>query len=222
MPHDRFYHPGPLKESLILEGPEHHHLFRVMRAGIGHSIEIIDGRGTLVTARIDSIDKKTAELSITDTYFEPPPPSKILVQSYLKQPKLELVLEKCTELGVSEFHLFPAERSERDHLSNNHQNRLHQMTLVATKQCGRLYIPTIHLHTALPPVHNAAYCTLVENPPPLHTLSATTVIIGPESGWTPSEETHLCTIAQASSLHSLILRAETAAITAAYTLSIAY
>ena len=218
MPHDRFYHPGPLKESFTLEGPEHHHLFKVMRAAAGHTIEVIDGKGTLATAHIDAIDKITAYLTIASTHFEKPPSNRILVQSYLKQPKLELVFEKCTELGISEFHLFPAERSERDHLSDNHQNRLHQIALVATKQCGRLYLPTIHLHTKLPSVQSAVYCTLKNNPPPMRTLNATTAIIGPESGWTSAEENTLAEIAQPASLHELTLRAETAAIVAAYSL----
>lgn len=214
MPHDRFYHPGPLKGAIELTGDEHHHLFKVMRALSGTEIELIDGKGTLAKATVETIDRKTAHLKIKQSAFQGPTKQRQLVMSLIKQPKLELVIEKCTELGITDFHLFPAEYSERDHLSDNHQNRLHTIAVAASKQCGRLYFPTIHLHSKMHIPESSAYASLKNNPPELKTVQVNNILIGPEKGWSKTEEELLHMQAQAVSLHENILRAETAAIVA--------
>ncbi len=219
MPHDRFYHPGPLKGSIVLEGDEQHHLFKVMRAHAGTQIELIDGKGMLAQATVVKIDRKTAELSITHSEFCEPTLQRVLGMSLIKQPKLELVIEKCTELGITDFHLFPAAHSERDHLSLNHQNRLHAITISASKQCGRLYLPTIHLHTEIHIPESSAYATLAGNPTQLRDTKTKSILIGPEKGWSQAEEALLIAKAKPVSLHDNILRAETAAIVAAAILS---
>ena len=217
MPHDRFYHPDL---EAPLTGDEHHHLHKVMRAKPGDQIELIDGKGTLAQAQIDTIDKQTAHFTILSKTTASPPPPLILSQALVKQPKLELIIEKCTELGITDFHLFPASNSERDHLSDNHQKRLHIIALSATKQCGRLFLPTIHFHPALHILPNSAFATLQNTPPHLSTLKLTSILIGPEKGWTPQEEKTLIQSATPATLHENTLRAETAAITASAYLSL--
>ena len=158
-------------------------------------------------------------LQITHAEFHKPTKQLQLGMSLIKQPKLELVIEKCTELGITDFHLFPAEHSERNHISDNHQNRLHTITTSATKQCGRLYFPTIHLYTKIHIPRYSAYATLQGNPKLLKNMEISSILIGPEKGWSQREENLLAEHAQPVSLHSNILRAETAAIVASTGLS---
>ncbi len=212
MPHNRFYHPDLSPLQITLTGDEHSHLFKVMRAHEGTTLELIDGKGSLALGTVLTIDKKSAQIALSKKQHHNPPSETTLAQSLIKQPKLELVIEKCTELGITDFHLFPAEKSERDHLSDNNLLRLHNIIIAATKQCGRLYLPTIHIHSKIPLLKDAAYATLKGNPPHLLSTNVKGLYIGPEAGWSAHEEKQLQ--AKPVTLHSLTLRSETAAIVA--------
>lgn len=122
-----------------------HHMIKVMRVRPGDTVELVDGKGTLSTAKL----LNNGELEIISTTFEERRPPCILAQALPKQNKLELIIEKATELGASEFWLFPGEQSERTALSDNHRRRLDQLLISAMKQCGTLYLPTIKF----PPPH---------------------------------------------------------------------
>lgn len=209
MPHNRYFSPDL---STTLTGDEHRHLFKVMRGIPGTEIELIDGKGTLAIAKIEAIDKKSAELTITSKTTQDPLPEKTLGISLIKQPKLELVIEKGTELGITNFILFPADKSERNDLSENHLHRLHQITIAATKQSGRLYLPQITLQKSLQIPPNAAYASLETK---TTTTNSNTILIGPESGWSSQEEKLLASQSESILLNHNTLRAETAAISAA-------
>ncbi len=215
MPHDRYYHPDLTHKTLNLTGDEHTHLYKVMRKNPGDQIEIIDGHGKLAQGVIEKLDKKIALISIQTSSKSDPAPEKILALGLTKQPKLELAIEKGTELGITKFILFPAEKSEREVLSENHLKRLHSLILSATKQCGRLYFPALEIYSSLPKLEDAAYATLSPDTKPLHLSDVKAVYIGPEKGWSKSEETTLSAFAKKASLHQNTLRAETAAIAAA-------
>ncbi|MCP5491760.1 MAG: 16S rRNA (uracil(1498)-N(3))-methyltransferase [Chlamydiales bacterium] len=212
MPHNRFFHSDLNPAEITITGDEHSHLFKVMRAHEGSVLELIDGKGTLAHGTVLAIDKKSAQIALSKKQHHNPPPETTLAQSFIKQPKLELVIEKCTELGITDFHLFPAEKSERDHLSDNNLQRLHNIIIAATKQCGRLYLPTLHIHSKVPILKDAAYATLKGNPPHLLNTHVKRLYIGPEAGWSAHEEKQLQ--ATPVTLHPLTLRAETAAIVA--------
>jgi len=215
VPHDRYYHPGPLTQNVSLTGDEHHHLFKVMRGSIGTEIELIDGAGTLAVAKVTAIDRQAAQLEIIQVDHHLPTPQRTLSMGLIKQAKLELVCEKCTELGITDFHFFPADHSERDSISDNHLTRLHTILISATKQCGRLYFPTIHLHSKIHIPESSAYATLEDKPSHLKDMHMKSVMIGPEKGWSKKEEALLKLHATPVTLHTNILRAETAAIVAA-------
>ena len=55
MPADRFFVAAPLKNNLILDGEEFHHLAKVMRVRVGETIEIINGQGELAEAESVSL-----------------------------------------------------------------------------------------------------------------------------------------------------------------------
>jgi 16S rRNA (uracil1498-N3)-methyltransferase len=93
------------------------------------------------------------------------------------------------------------------------------------KQSGRLFLPSINTSTSLEAAvsnieHPCIYCDLEENAPyldsKLHSIppSSINIIIGPESGFSPSEKNLLQHIGFPTLLHENTLRAETAAICA--------
>ena len=62
---DRFYcYPLPSGDVAVLEGPEAHHLSRVLRKSVGDLVELFDGQGGYASAEVQSLSKKTVELKL--------------------------------------------------------------------------------------------------------------------------------------------------------------
>src|SRR5690242_5496216 len=114
MPAHRFFLDTTFShKTALLEGDEFHHLKNVMRARIGDSIEIVNGRGALVHARLIEIKNSSALLEITQKIDQPSPShTLILAQAFTRPALLDWIIEKGTELGADEFWLFPGEQSE--------------------------------------------------------------------------------------------------------------
>ncbi|MDE3045232.1 MAG: 16S rRNA (uracil(1498)-N(3))-methyltransferase [Verrucomicrobiota bacterium] len=220
MPVDRFFYDGPLEQSasISLEGPEHHHI-KVMRIGIGEEIELVNGQGVLAKATLSRIDRHIAFLKIHQLHRADRPTPRIALGIPLLRPnKLELIFEKGTELGADSFLLYPAERSEKIHLSDNALIRLRAITSSALKQSGRLYSPTIEVLAHFKELFQRDAMPLFgdTNPeaPWISPAKENTLFIsGPESGFSPNEE-QLLAHAKGIKLSKNILRAETAPIAA--------
>jgi 16S rRNA (uracil1498-N3)-methyltransferase len=220
MPADRFFTPTPLEDPLILEGEEFHHLTKVMRIRVGETIEIVNGQGEFVEAEVVSLDKK-AQLKIVSHRNTPPPSQNVILAQALTRPSsLEWIVEKGTELGVTEFWLFPGDRSEKKELSPSQLLRLETIIINALKQCGRLYLPKIVLKLPLEkwekPSGSLFFGDLSSKMPLKGPFEKTVIFfIGPEKGLS-SEEVQLLNKfhAKGITLHENILRAETAAIAA--------
>ncbi len=73
MPADRFFIAAPLKNNLILEGEEFHHLAKVMRVRLGETIEIVNGQGEFAEAEVTSLNTKSCELKILSHKKAPAP-----------------------------------------------------------------------------------------------------------------------------------------------------
>lgn len=72
----------------------------------------------------------------------PPPRSLTLIVAGCKGPRLRWMVEKCTELGVSELCLAEFERSVV-RVSEGHAQKLRTTAIEACKQCGRAWLPEI-------------------------------------------------------------------------------
>jgi len=223
LPDNRYYHPEypyQKNQSLLLEEGEHTHLARVMRGCAGETVELVNGRDQLAKARITTIEKVSTTLLLEKVCDQKPLlPPIVLVQPLIKQPKLEYIIEKATELGVSTFMLFPAERSEFKEISPQKLTRLRTITISAMKQCGRLDLPHLEVCPSLArfsfPQTNAFFADLGAEylkSKDLNASSPTYLFVGPEKGWTENEKTLLSQNAKAISLHPHTLRAETASI----------
>lgn len=228
MPSYRFYSEKPLViGDYILDGEEAHHLLNVMRIRIGEEVEIVDGKGSLASATLAEIGKKNARLTITSVHVEKAPSySLTLALGNLRPGHMEYALEKCTEIGVSDFILFSADRSERKEISESQMRRYNSIIQAAVKQCGRLFAPSLSisksLEAALVDKETIVFGDLsTEEPTQTLTTLPTSIclVIGPESGLSENEVRILRSKnAQGIRFHPNILRAETCALVASYAL----
>lgn len=231
MPAERYYYPEDFQEGnpISLADIEFHHLVNVMRNRIGDTIELINGKGQLAIGRIEEISKKAAKISVESiseaSVLEKP---LILAQAIPRLSKLEFVLEKGTELGVTEIWLFPATYSDKSSFSKNQLDRFNTILVSAMKQCGRLFLPELILMPRLEEWQTfclpAFYGDTDPNAPLFEVMwkkiekkgmEGTIFCIGPESGFTSQETVSLKALgATGVKLNPFILRTETAAIVA--------
>jgi 16S rRNA (uracil1498-N3)-methyltransferase len=226
MPVERFYSAESLEQGskVTFEGAEFHHLKHVIRSKEGDLVELVNGKGDLASVRIESLGKKRASLLVESARSSKRSSfSLILIQAIPRPSRLDTILEKGTELGVTEFWLFPGERSERK-IAQTQLPRLHSVTVAALKQCGRLFLPTMQI---IPSVlkwervpENCWYGDFSSDSKPLRPASQSAIVIGPESGLTSKEVEYLKALgAKPASLHPNTLRTDTAAICALSLLS---
>lgn len=215
----RFFTPQDfyVGRSITLEKEELHHLKHVMRVKEGSVIELVNGKGDLATALL------TSNLIISEvTSVAPPKYKSVLIQALPEPQHLELIIEKGSELGITDFWIFIGEKSKRDSISQSKQERLHKILHASLKQSKRLHLPTLTIYPSIKDLPKTLTSVFIADPrsttPPSFPPSDRGIIVGPESGLTEKEviflEDHLQ--AKRISLSPNILRVETAAIIAAY------
>lgn len=221
MPAERFFIDAVLEGNLSLSGPEFHHLAHVMRIAAGEEVELVNGRGALARAKVLSLSKHEALLQATLITETPlPPPHLILAIPLLRPAKLELIVEKGTELGANAFWLYRAAHSDKADLSPNQTERLHHIAIAAMKQSGRLDLPALQLFDKLDALFTTDALYLFGDTRPAAPKIApqqkkVVFITGPEKGFTDKELALLDKKAAGVRLHKNILRAETAPLVAA-------
>ncbi len=141
-----------------------------------------------------------------------------IFQGIIKKDNFELIVEKCTELGVTAIHPVLAERSEKKDLN---MERLRKISTEASEQSGRVELPEIFEPTDLEiAVENfdGEIFALDFDGESLRAKRSNPdlklgILIGPEGGWTENERDFFeHKKIKSFSLGSQILRAETAAI----------
>ena len=145
----RFIVKTALCEEALIEFPaeEAAHAFRVLRLRPGEAVEISDGEGTLFAAELTQVSRESVCARLTERLdSKEPPVSLTLYMGYPKAEKLELIVQKLTELGASRIVPVVMARSvarpdARD--ADKKRERLERIALEAAKQCGRGRVPEI-------------------------------------------------------------------------------
>ena len=139
----------PLAEHADLELPAEiaHQVRDVLRLAPGDTIRLLDGRGGEYPAAVVEVSRKrvAVRLGARQETAPEPGPRVVLCQGMLKAAKFELVLQKCTELGVSEFIPLLSERAiaATDELSDAKQLRWQHILAEAVEQSGGSRLPTL-------------------------------------------------------------------------------
>jgi 16S rRNA (uracil1498-N3)-methyltransferase len=213
--------------------PDHsaHHAREVLRLGAGASVRIFDGRGSEFEAVLETVTRKGVEARLGGRVTARPdsPLRLVLAMAPLKGDRMELVIQKATELGVSEIRPVVTARTDaaaRPALRGSRQERWDKVASGAAEQCGRAVVPdvapTSTLDRFLAEPFDGLKLLLLETPgvPSLASRalavpSAVLLLLGPAGGWEPAEAERITAAGFTSaSLGPRILRAETAAIAA--------
>lgn len=221
-PHDI---DGPLA---TLAGPEAHHLRHVLRLTAGDQVELFDGTGAVYQASIDRMGKEIRLAIISRQIFTPAAPSLCLAQGLLKGKKMDFLVQKASELGVTTFVPFHSEHCAVHTAKEAKLARWDKILLESCKQCGRpiplVVTDLLDFDGVL--AQGADYATKIifwekETTNRLHDfpdLTATRSImalVGPEGGFSSGEVSRAAAAGFIPvSLGGLTLRAETAALAA--------
>jgi 16S rRNA (uracil1498-N3)-methyltransferase len=131
------------KTGIAVQPEKSHHLIAVMRCRKGDALTVIDGRGKSYSARISDIRKKTVFVDIQNETGNDTESAvrTILCLGVLKGEKMDFVIQKATELGVSEIMPFISERCQVRETRKS--QRWRKIAEEAAEQCGRSVIPEI-------------------------------------------------------------------------------
>lgn len=211
--------------------PEHaaHHAREVLRLRAGATVRIFDGAGAEFEAELDSVTRQGVDARIRHAVAARPesPLRVVLALSPLKGDRMELVIQKATELGVAEVWPVVTARTDaaaRPALEGSRQERWDKVASGAAEQCGRAFVPrvapTATFGELLDRPFDGRRVVFVETPgaPPLapsEPPAAALLLIGPAGGWEPRETERLRQAGfDTAGLGPRILRSETAALAA--------
>lgn len=123
------------------------HAFRVLRLRAGEGVELSDGEGKLFSAELLVVEREQVTAKVREELDGKEAPVRItLYQGYPKADKLELVVQKLTELGACRIVPVVMERSvakpdPKD--KGKRRERLSRIAQEAAKQCGRGMVPEV-------------------------------------------------------------------------------
>ncbi len=132
------------REGIRLPDEKARYLLTVLRCRKGDRLVIIDGRGRAYETEITATAKREVEVSLLNELAmdtESPFPL-ILCQGVLKGEKMDLVIQKATELGVAEIIPLVTERAVVKETRKT--ARWQRIAEEAAEQCGRAVIPRVH------------------------------------------------------------------------------
>ncbi len=213
--------------------PEHtaHHAREVLRLRPGAAVRVFDGAGNEYDAVLDEVSRRTVSAHLTHpvTAAVESPLCLRLAVSPLKGDRMELVVQKATELGVTEIWPVVTSRTDsaaRPALQGTRVERWERVASGAAEQCGRAVVPRVAATTTLRALLETPLAgtriALLETPghPPLPAVPHAVgdpllLLVGPAGGFEPSERDALQTAGfHAAALGPRILRSETAALAA--------
>ena len=219
--------------TCIIEGEDVKHISKVLRCKIGEELEVCDSDNNEYICEITSIDKSSVELDILEKVdIKRESDLKIkLYQGLPKGPKMEMILQKLTEVGVDEIILVQTKRSVvkvDDKKEDKKIERWERIIYEAAKQSKRGKIPKLRgvlsFKEALCDMQNNDFnIAPYENERTKSIKQAIKsldinnigIFVGPEGGFDESEIEDIENInGQSVSLGPRILRTETASVVA--------
>jgi 16S rRNA (uracil1498-N3)-methyltransferase len=143
---ERFYTNSPLAlGTVFIQGPEAHHLATVCRFRAGDIVSLFNGDGREYRAQIDAAARKQVALTVLEAIASNRElPFRLTLGAPLpKGDRGDFMIEKLTELGVTDFVPLRTERSVV-HPRESKLDRLQRSVIEASKQCGRNVLLQIH------------------------------------------------------------------------------
>ena len=203
-----------VRDRVVIEGDDAHHLARSLRARPGEEIEVVDPEGFMLKVRLEVVTPARVEGAVTaERVHQPEPAARITIAvANLPAPSLELVLSRCTEAGAYAFVVFHSDRSVG---RAEKVGRWSAICREAAMVAGRLRVPEVSAATSLDTAIAAFdFPVMLVRDAPRRLADLTeprdlTLLIGPEGGWTERE---LALAEETASLGPRNLRVDTAAL----------
>ena len=224
----RFYCPQAefvIGQKTLLPEKARHHAGRVLRMVAGDAAILFDGRGLEASGPIafEGRDAWITVESIARTANESPV-AITLVQAMVSPEKMDWIIEKAVETGVSRIVAVPAARSVTRLSGERLQKRLAhwvETAVSACSQCGRAVVPEIEAMSLARALEIEAQARFILAPgstsaPKLTKLSSVVFAVGPEGGFDEAEIAQALEAGwQSALIGPRVLRTETAGIVAA-------
>lgn len=235
MKKDSFKYPRILTDfdlshgaSVTLDGDQHHYLRNVLRKNNGDYIRLFNARDGEWFGEITDMHKKHVTFDLREQ-IRPQPEQKGKLSLYfapIKKQRLEVMIEKAVELGVSDFIPVITEFTENRKWN---EDKLQAYCIAAAQQSERLDLPRLHAAVnfaqfiALQSKHDAPFYIALErfDARPVHDLDITRpcgFFIGPEGGFSEEEKAACADLADGNeniciiNLGENVLRSETASL----------
>jgi 16S rRNA (uracil1498-N3)-methyltransferase len=218
-------------QELLLAPEPSAHLLRVLRLRPGSTLTLINGRGGEYQAQLQGAVRSRAklELGAHDPIERESELQLTLLQGIARGERMDLIVQKATELGVQRIVPVPCEFSVVRLDAAKREQRLghwRAVAIAACEQCGRNRVPRLDA-----PLDLAAACAALGEADGLrimlqpqardslaalaHGLRGAALLVGPEGGLSEAEER----LALQSGFHACrlgprVLRTETAPLAA--------
>ena len=216
-------------ENLELEDGDYHHIKNVMRMKKGDMIKVIWDK-IVYNCKITEISDKSCFDIVSKEKTENDSYEVSIACSLIKEQKLNYLIQKCTELGVSELLFLNTKRSVikiEDKKVSSKLERWQKISKEASEQSFQVNIPKLDGILSLKDLVKKEYdlklfCSLNKNTKNIKKVLQKNnkcvkilLVVGPEGGFDPKEEEYLMENGFSSvSLGKNVLRAETAAVAA--------
>ncbi|VAV98624.1 16S rRNA (uracil(1498)-N(3))-methyltransferase [hydrothermal vent metagenome] len=222
--------------EFLLNGNQGHYLVNVMRLKAGANILLFNGRDGEWLVEIVKVGKGKATIVVRDNIMaQRAEPDLWYLFAPIKKARLDYMVEKATELGVSLIRPVLTERTNLDHLK---EDKIRAHAIEAAEQCERFTVPTVEPMIKLdkllmdwPEDRLIMFCDEEGDQDPncfsvgkaIDEVNAWqerprkwAILIGPEGGFSPAERTLIRQQANVVpvTLGPRILRADTAAVAA--------
>ncbi len=134
--------------KITITGEEAKHIVKVMRHSPGDAIFITNGKGSIFKSIINNIDDLSIDAEISEEFkYDNKFRNLIFCIPKLKNPdRFEFALEKCTELGITNFIIFDSGRTIK---KSNKPDRWEKILLAAMKQSLRCFLPNLEVNSSI-------------------------------------------------------------------------
>jgi len=222
-------HPDEItpKNILMLEGRRAEHLTKILRVAIGSSVRTGLLNGSIGRSSVVGIDSGKVVLEL-DQYSLEPPPDAIPCQLILAMPRPKMmrrVLQNIAAMGVKKIHLINCWKVEKSYWQTPwlSEQALRENLLLGLEQSVDTLLPEVKTHLLFKPFVEDVLPNLIKGERtflahpgavtrcPVELKSPSSLIIGPEGGFTDYEVGKLQEAgAEAVHLGQRIMRVETA------------
>ena len=212
-------HPLEGGQTVEIADERAHYLRNVLRLRPGNEVDLFNAESGEWRAVMAGIERRRIYLDIGERRRGPGrEPGPTLLFAPIRRNRLEWMLEKVVELGVS--RLVPV-LTHRAVVELGRPDRLRGRMIEAAEQCGRLAVPEIEDVVPLEELLESERSIIVADErrdggsllAALEDLPEAELMVGPEGGFTDDERAMLAEAgARSVSLGPSILRAETAAL----------